>query len=165
MIRNFKSFPQETFASDILCRRPLLALVALYCRLGCFWTWLPRLFINTASYHTFLHGTNVMLVQREGAGSLHRPNAPSVELESLRDLCHQLRISNEELREVASAYHERLEEETHSRRMLEACVDQHKEALIEEGKELDLKEQTIKTQTFLLKFAWEDAQNLAALQA
>ena len=113
----------------------------------------------------------IMLVQSEQI-VMSGSDVPPSELDSLRGACRQLQLdlqiarsSNDELSNVASAYYERLEDEAHDRSLLESCLDQHKEALIEKTRELSSRDQLIKTQTFLLEFAWEDAQNFATLQA
>jgi hypothetical protein len=108
----------------------------------------------------------IMLIQNNSFPDYdpRRPDTNSEEVNFWRERCCQLERTNAELRSIASDLYERAERETFCREGLEASVNQHKEALIEKVGELGERDRTIKTQTFLLEFAWEDAQNLVSLQ-
>ena len=72
--------------------------------------------------------------------------------------------TNTELHRLLSEEHEKLEEESFQRKMLEFDLNQHKEAIAEVLSGLRQRDHTIQAQSGLLRASWLDGQALASSQ-
>lgn len=72
--------------------------------------------------------------------------------------------TNTELHHLLSEEHDKLEEESFQRKMLEFDLNQHKEAIAEVLSGLRQRDQTIQAQSGLLRASWLDGQALASSQ-
>jgi MoxR-like ATPase len=80
-----------------------------------------------------------------------------------KDLCNQV-MRNSELETLLIQRCQKLDEESFEKEVIELERDQHKQALVEKIKDIQLRDETIEALNSLLALSWMDSEHLVTVQ-